>query len=1165
MKLNGKSRSNSPVIANIHWNNTIGQCRHQANRAHAVRLGTTGILVEDTKMKARVYVWVLVTMGLLASPVGALHSPKVWYDTQKFLDDEDGNKIEDRLDAVIATDPNSLVNVFVCFLGDCRDAISEIEQLVREQKGRMGYASTVVASNVVKEIPARLVNRIAAGWYEVGYVHLDHMQHAHMTTAGRALGAHRGLYSPNTAEDLDFDGSGITIAILDTGVDNPGGPGTTHNDLPTAASTGTVDGLFIDANDNLAFGDPNDEDGHGTAVAGCALGRGNAGNDRGIAPAADLFDCRITRPGPNGTANISTIQPVVDWLTDNAATVIPPVRVANISFGSCMESAGTALTASIEALVGSGVVVCVSAGNNDSCPTCPRPLGAVLVGATPAGLGDIAATSRAITVAAASDQNTVNRADDVIANYSSTGPSTGLDPNKPDITAYGNQCAFVCGPPNQCVGGWPVDIAAPANDVTTGYRAFGGTSAASPMVAGAAALVIERNPQITPAAVKYLLMKNAEDRGAAGWDATWGAGLMDLCPIFQGGLAACDLAVVDVSRSPYKVECYKPVTITITVENVGTTTVSDFVVNWERWYFTPSGSRHRFPIGSAPHANTAGPMQPGDRWTFSRTWTPGDSEPHLPLSKKSCFWGIVSAPDDTNAANNERCVNVTIVGVKKKNSSCSPPGEMDYDGEIEVSFRLGHQDVGAKEMLLELNNPDPNNWDVELVVNRGIVMGENEWFVVVDSNDANCPPPGGKLLIRSDYLPREPGQPLPQVISPPFLVTSLDLDTGEQMGEMQVIVDLTDSDGDGIPDVDDNCPELPNPEQEDADWDRIGDLCDNCPEHFNPDQADSDSDGIGDVCDEGFPFASGPDPPDGATGVTSPLLSWQPGATAAFHDVYLGMNPTPGAAEYRGRQPLASAMWHETGGWISGETYYWRIDEVEADGTTIHAGDVWTFTAAPLTAYNPDPPDGAENVPTDKQLSWTPGSIAFSQDVYFGTDHNAVANAVTATPGIYRGRTDANSYAPPEGPLEWGQSYYWRIDAVNDASPDSPWKGDIWSFTVTRRECFPSEYSTYNDFLEYRTRAKDPNCWCTAYQCDGDADGSTETFFNYRVYGKDLGLIVDNWKREMDDPLLDPCADIDHKSETFFNYRVYGKDLAMVVANWKKKDSDLHGDCPRSE
>jgi hypothetical protein len=118
---------------------------------------------------------------------------------------------------------------------------------------------------------------------------------------------------------------------------------------------------------------------------------------------------------------------------------------------------------------------------------------------------------------------------------------------------------------------------------------------------------------------------------------------------------------------------------------------------------------------------------------------------------------------------------------------------------------------------------------------------------------------------------------------------------------------------------------------------------------------------------------------------------------------------------------------------------------------------------------------------------------------------------------------------------------------------------------INKPECFPSEYSTYNDFLAYKAVGKDPNCWCAPYQCDGDADGSTETILKYRIYGRDLGLIVENWKRTIDDPLLDPCADIDHKAETVLKFRVYGKDLAIVVSNWRRKDADLAGNCPRPE
>jgi hypothetical protein len=58
-----------------------------------------------------------------------------------------------------------------------------------------------------------------------------------------------------------------------------------------------------------------------------------------------------------------------------------------------------------------------------------------------------------------------------------------------------------------------------------------------------------------------------------------------------------------------------------------------------------------------------------------------------------------------------------------------------------------------------------------------------------------------------------------------------------------------DDDGDGIPNDDDNCPNVPNPGQEDADGDGVGDACDNCPDVSNPGQEDADGDGIGDACD----------------------------------------------------------------------------------------------------------------------------------------------------------------------------------------------------------------------------------------------------------------------------------------------------------------------------
>ena len=110
-------------------------------------------------------------------------------------------------------------------------------------------------------------------------------------------------------------------------------------------------------------------------------------------------------------------------------------------------------------------------------------------------------------------------------------------------------------------------------------------------------------------------------------------------------------------------------------------------------------------------------------------------------------------------------------------------------------------------------------------------------------------------------------------------------------------------------------------------------------------------------------------------------------------------------------------------------------------------------------------------------------------------------------------------------------------------------------------DCFPSTNANYADWRAMGS----PSCWCAPYQCDGDVDSAIETLLRYRVFGRDLAAVVENWKKKIDDPTLNPCADIDHKAETVFEFRVWGKDLATVVANWKKKDTDLAGDCPRAE
>ncbi len=189
------------------------------------------------------------------------------------------------------------------------------------------------------------------------------------------------------------------------------------------------------------------------------------------------------------------------------------------------------------------------------------------------------------------------------------------------------------------------------------------------------------------------------------------------------------------------------------------------------------------------------------------------------------------------------------------------------------------------------------------------------------------------------------------------------------------------------------------------------------------------------------PKARKPDPPDGAPGVTVPLLSWTAGDSAAFHDVYLGTAPDLGPANRVARNPKAMTVYYHGAGLEPGTTYYWRIDEVEVDGVTIYEGDVWSFTAAPLKAWNPIPPDGAAFQDPDVDLTWTPGATAMTHDVYFGTDETAVADGTGDT---FKTTLADTTFDP--GTLALETTYYWRIDEVEQAGAKQT--GDVWSFST---------------------------------------------------------------------------------------------------------------------
>ena len=184
-----------------------------------------------------------------------------------------------------------------------------------------------------------------------------------------------------------------------------------------------------------------------------------------------------------------------------------------------------------------------------------------------------------------------------------------------------------------------------------------------------------------------------------------------------------------------------------------------------------------------------------------------------------------------------------------------------------------------------------------------------------------------------------------------------------------------------------------------------------------------------------WPNADKPSPADGAMlEDVSVFLGWRPGTTSVSHDVFFGTTPELGPDQLAGQQAEAEYL---AAGLEPDQTYYWRIDEVAADGT-ITTGDVWSFWTPPKRAYYPSPADGLINVvDLEADLSWTGGWSPAMHAVYFGTDAEQVANATGAAPQIDIG------YDP--GPLEPDTTYYWRVDEFYGAE----WvTGPVWSFTT---------------------------------------------------------------------------------------------------------------------
>jgi hypothetical protein len=157
----------------------------------------------------------------------------------------------------------------------------------------------------------------------------------------------------------------------------------------------------------------------------------------------------------------------------------------------------------------------------------------------------------------------------------------------------------------------------------------------------------------------------------------------------------------------------------------------------------------------------------------------------------------------------------------------------------------------------------------------------------------------------------------------------------------------------------------------------------------------------------------------------------------------------------------------------TGESYAGMVDDIRIYDQALTEDDVRASMenqgGAIVKAYGADPSNGTLLEGTWVSMSWRAGDLAVSHDVYIGDNFDDVNNGTADT---FQGNQAATmlivgfpGYPYPEG-LVPGTTYYWRIDEVNEADPNSPWKGDIWSFSIPPKTAYLPEPADGAEFVE---------------------------------------------------------------------------------------------------
>ena len=324
------------------------------------------------------------------------------------------------------------------------------------------------------------------------------------------------------AWDVQTGQPSVVVAIVDTGVAYEN-YGKTYRLAPDLAGTAFVPGYDFVNNDSH----PNDDEGHGTHVAGTVAQTTN--NSLGVAGAA--FGCAIMPVkvlNKNGNGTVDSVAQGIRYAADHGASVI------NLSLGS--KSGAETMRSAVQYAYERGVTICAAAGN-DGGPTVIYPAAydayVIAVGAT--------------------------RYDETLSYYSSYGPSVDVVAPGGDVTVDQNGDGYGDGVLQQTFS---------QNPASFGYYFFQGTSMATPHVSAAAALLISQGAG-GPDAVRQALQNTAKDLGAPGRDDVYGYGLINAAAALNYVAAPVHDVAISSMVAPGSALQGEMVEVLVTVTNVG--------------------------------------------------------------------------------------------------------------------------------------------------------------------------------------------------------------------------------------------------------------------------------------------------------------------------------------------------------------------------------------------------------------------------------------------------------------------------------------------------------------------------------------------------------------------------------------------------------------------